>query len=275
MIDVLRGGRWSAALHLQRALTIHEQAGDLADTADSLTGLGFVSEISGDWVQAEALYRRAMAVADRMDPSLEQATPRQHLARIRFRQGDTAAASILLDEALSLTEAKRPTTEYQRALNVVAELQVRQGDQAGAMVTLERALAEGGPADLLVGVRCALADLHIARGNHDLARQHANAAKAIAARAGVVRLDGRVHLTLARLAVAEGNLDLAISEHESAARLLEEADASYLLAVATRDLGRLLQRSERDPIRGRALLDAARTRFQQLGADQDAEVCGE
>jgi hypothetical protein len=83
---------------------------------------------------------------------------------------------------------------------------------------------------------------------------------------------GLAELGAARLALANGDHEVASVAFEAAIRQFESAAVPYELAVAMRDYGRMLQRAQRDTVRGSALLEAARHRFRQVGALPDADL---
>ena len=272
-IQVLRAEWASATTSFERALAIHESVGDLADTADSLTGLGTVAELCGDWPGAERFYRRAVAVADRMDPSPEQIWPRRQLARVLIRRGDVGGGTECLEQALALVELMQPTIEYGQAMLVLAERQLQSHRHDEALTSLDRVPGQGAAMDVLVEAHAAATGAQVIAGDCDSARRHAAEAMQLATRIGTPRQLGQAYLAAARLAAAAGDHQAALEAFEIAVRAFEDAQAPYELAVAMRDYGRMLLASQSIRSRGQSLIERARSSFEHLGAQPDARAC--
>jgi DNA-binding SARP family transcriptional activator len=272
-------GAWDAAeASYERALAIRERVGHADGIVESLVGLATVYERRGDWRRAESFARRARDVASAIDPCPIQVRPLRLLGRLYGRLGDAARAAEVLDAALALAQPMAPTVELVPTLLVCAEERQRHGDPA-AFDLLRQALGADAEAEARVELCAYAARLWSAQGDVSGARAWVEEALRLAGLTGSTRLLGLAELARAGLQAAErapapaGLAAPASEAFEEALRLLDDAAVPYDLATAMREYGRVLVCTAGREARGRALLEAAQRRFEQLGAGPDAAAC--
>lgn len=138
-IILVREGKASdreAAELARRAVTVAEDSNDAATLAASLFGLGEQLRAAGSYAEAEAAYRRAVALRD-------SAENLRGLATLRFRMADYAEAQDLTARALEVAERELggDDPEVARLLVDLARTHRVLGDYAEARPVLDRALA--------------------------------------------------------------------------------------------------------------------------------------
>ena len=142
-IQMARGEWVAATSSYTQALDVRERVGHLAGIAKSLLGLGLAAERSGDLREAVCLYRRALTVAQTMDPGPQRLAASRQLGRLLARQGDRSGPA-LLSEALALIDPMPQSIEV--AATLVAAGEARLHDEpVEALALLERGSARGRP----------------------------------------------------------------------------------------------------------------------------------
>ncbi len=112
------------------------------NTAVCLSDLGLLHYRKGDHKQAEAFYKRALALRRKLGDPVKTANTLMFLAAAAEGQGETAQADAALAEALSLREKKLggDHIDVARTLEFLASSYWKQGKYADAEPLLERAL---------------------------------------------------------------------------------------------------------------------------------------
>jgi tetratricopeptide (TPR) repeat protein len=102
-----RGDAEAAAASYRGALERSERAGFADHAAFALTGLGSIAFATGDLDEAEAHYRRALAVANAVSHSWLVAHTRVRLAQIFERRGDAEGAAMLYSAVIEWSHQPR------------------------------------------------------------------------------------------------------------------------------------------------------------------------
>lgn len=148
-----RGDRGAAATAYRRAVVASRRS--FQDHASfALSGLGSLAFSDGDLLQAEDLFRRALAAAEGDPTSWPAAHARVGLARVLVAAGESEPAERLYLKVLEWSEAERPRRAYESwyilladspgaaALLGLAELADGRGDAAAADELRARAASE-------------------------------------------------------------------------------------------------------------------------------------
>ena len=133
----------SAEKYLRQAGEIGDREADLSIAVNN--NLAGVLKELGRYREAEAAYRSALALAQRKDANLPQASILGGLARTALLRGDVAAAERHVEAALLL--ARKPDAQVLRPslLGVQAQVLVRQGRPQAAIRLLQEVFADAGP----------------------------------------------------------------------------------------------------------------------------------
>ena len=139
-----RGEYGEALEHLEQALAIrHELAPDSVELANTLNLLGHDAGVRGDLERAEASFRRALALHEKLRaPSLVLATSLSHLGTaILYRRGDLDQAEAYFERARRLNEQLAPgSLAVAKSLSNLAAIVGERGQHELAVKYLERAL---------------------------------------------------------------------------------------------------------------------------------------
>ncbi|GAA4974987.1 LuxR C-terminal-related transcriptional regulator [Kineococcus glutinatus] len=178
----------------------------------------------GDDADAEARARRALESGD-PGAHLERGAAAGLLALARWSAGDLAAAHASWGEAVASLERAGHVADAFGGRIALADIRIAQGRLDDARRTYEEGLRlaadHGGPvlrgtADLHVG----LADVLRERGDLAGAAHHLRTSEALGPGGALPQHPHRYRVALARLRVAEGDLDAAVA-------LLEDAERVY------------------------------------------------
>jgi DNA-binding SARP family transcriptional activator/tetratricopeptide (TPR) repeat protein len=220
-IASLRADWSSAGEQFETALRGHERIGNLQGIVQSETGLGFVHESLGDWIQAREHYERAVASVQSADSGPHTIAAHTQLGRLLLRMGDVRGAGSI-QRALDVAERIPESVELGPALLAGAELAARREDYAAALRLVERALQARGTAAVIVRAHAFAARLHAHLGRQAQAQSHA--ADALQ---GAERLGAPLLLCLAALARASALAVTNVAAAESSFRAaLQHADSA-------------------------------------------------
>ena len=140
-------GRYDLAEPLVReALRLREQAGpEHPQVASGLHSLAMVTSARGNVTEAEALYRRSLAIAEKVygPDNIQLTGTMNNLANIYFRTGRHAEAEALHRRSLALREATRGKEHLSVAIALanIADIYVTLERYGDARPLLDRALA--------------------------------------------------------------------------------------------------------------------------------------
>ena len=218
-----------------------------------------IMRLRGVWDQAEKEARLAQETVGKVSTSaLGEAF--YEIGEIRSRVGDTKAAEEAFHQAHQLGRDPNPG---------LAHLCLRQGDVQGARSMIDRAAANAGWDQLTLGrLLPTQIEIRIAAGDPTGAQEASQALEKIAETYGTTALKAEAASGSGLVAIAQGDLESAISLLRSGIRLWQEVDAPFEGALARLDLGRAYV-AIGDRATAALELDAARATFEQLGARPD------
>lgn len=259
-----------SALHLRRAELFRKQR-DLAQSWEAIERAEFELEIlrgsvrgaEGVYEQALEAYRRALALADRLDDDALRARAELGFATVYGRRQQSAAAVAHAQAAMAIYErlGDRVSLEQMRSNLAAIYVDARQ---------FREALAVGEPAyRFFIAVRnpyfVAVTGANLAEAafeTGDLAGAERFAVEVLAQEARFAAPYAR--FTLGRIASARGDHNGAAREFGAAMAQAEENDDPFMAAYARRSLGQA-RRAAGDHQGARDDLAAALATFRELG----------
>jgi len=140
-LQSLTGDYPAAATALARALELHRDLHDQLGQADALTELGFLHSLTGDYPAAAASHLQALAVARDLGDRLGQATTLNGLGKVQRLTGDYTAAAASLQRALALYGDLGNRRGQADALYSLGMVQQETGDYTAAAASQQQALA--------------------------------------------------------------------------------------------------------------------------------------
>ncbi|HEY1623408.1 MAG TPA: BTAD domain-containing putative transcriptional regulator [Streptosporangiaceae bacterium] len=252
----------TASSYFEQSLKIFDEIGDNQGRALALSGLALVDCLNGDYDEALARYRLAIAGFREIEDRASEAYALKSMAQISADRLDCAAAERMLDDALSMARklgAPRLTAQIEHAL---AELQLRRGRAEPAADGLSTVLRLAREAGDIVGEAFALASLGNARrmlGDFAAAESALTASLDLAGRADNRLIRGRSLLGLAELHLAAGEERVALTRVEEAIAVFREHGAEGVWQARALDLlGRIHERAGRPGIAVHAWRAAAK-----------------
>jgi tetratricopeptide (TPR) repeat protein len=126
-----------AIRYLQRAL---ELAAEPKQRLGLLIGLGDVKSLTGKWDEAEAIYREALDLAERVGDVRAQARTSNQLAQLKYSQGDHTEALAWFEQAQSHFETIADQVGLCEALGGMGMILRQRGQLAQAMACFEQEL---------------------------------------------------------------------------------------------------------------------------------------
>jgi CHAT domain-containing protein/Tfp pilus assembly protein PilF len=146
VIELIRAGKYNDAMPMAQAMVAdQEKRPPSRDLAAALNNLAEVYSGMGRDAEAEALYKRALAVMEKVGAldSVDTAPELTNLAAIYERQSRYAEAEPLFRRALALREKARPAghPDIGQSLNNLATLYEKQDRHADSEPLFKRALA--------------------------------------------------------------------------------------------------------------------------------------
>jgi transcriptional regulator with XRE-family HTH domain len=176
----------SAVSSIAQAKGIFEQMGDQPNVASTLVALGDVARARDDWTGAERDYRAAVAIMEARAPHMDIPNAQRHaqalwaLSRVPAQRGEYEDALALLEEARSLAS---DSFSLEICGRLGGKIYLAQGDVDRARRTFSEALTHARRTDHPHGVTAlllGLARVALAEGDRDLAIRHLDEAGAIA-----------------------------------------------------------------------------------------------
>jgi len=129
-----------AIRYLQRALELVDES---ARRHDLMIKLGDVKSLTGKWVEAQAIYREALALAERAGDARAQAHATIQLGQLKFSQGNHAEALALFEQAKVYCETTSDQEGLCEALGGMGMVLLQHGQLARALACFERWLQIG------------------------------------------------------------------------------------------------------------------------------------
>lgn len=251
---------------------VHDYWGVMAVSKNSAIEL----ELSGDWAGAVAQYEQALAMARQLGSLRHQVSLELGLGILHTKRGNIDIALTNLSSSLKLARAHALRGYIVPALSSLADLKVRLGEWTAAATSLAEAEAlalEMARKDQLREIQASWALVHLAQGEPQAALDYAQRSVALAHDLAMGLEEGSSRRVLGQALSAHGQYEAALAAFEQSLALLADRDP-YEAARTRLEWGRaLVAHGEGD--RGLALLQAARTVFETLGARRDLAEAGD
>jgi Tfp pilus assembly protein PilF len=135
-------GRPEQAVHLELALDIYEQLGDLDGAGNVMNNLGGFAYFDGEWDTAVAWYLRAQSAYRRAGNEVSAAVAGGNIGEVLVSQGRLVEAEPILEGAVRVLRAARALDDVLFAEIQFARLKVENGDTQEAIFRLESLRAE-------------------------------------------------------------------------------------------------------------------------------------
>jgi putative nucleotidyltransferase with HDIG domain len=236
--------------HFELALALAVLDGDDEAAGRALNGMATIHQQRGDPELAEQTYHAAHAHARRGPHPQLLATVEQNLGTLASARGQLDAAVAHFEASLARFEQLGDARGCAEVLNNLGDVHTHAGRMAEATRCLDRALRfcldqPGGDPVTAGLIRLSRAELHLASGEHDLARQQCEAAFEACCRLGIalgtgesLRVFGQIVRAAGESSRAEQALRRAVEIGERHGAPLLQAEALHDLGLALRALGR-------------------------------------
>jgi len=238
--EAVKGDRAAANANLDKVKVLLEGMGDRASIADLYNDRGVVAEEQGDFNEALALYREALAIRRQLDAPVGLAESLNNVGFASYQLGQFDNAEVYWQQALALYQKLDDRNRQIGITQNLGLLDLARGHFAAARERMESSLATAESSQLVEESAVAytnLAELALAEGNYGDAAEHAARAEDAFKRRSDRRGQIEANLIEARIALATGALaaaDKALAAIPDDPGLAKEQRAAYLLAVARR-----------------------------------------
>ena len=272
-LGLLELGRcnWRGAReYLDHSLEMERRFGAREAEARTRLGLGEIEEALGDWPESRRHYDRAFKLLAASPEHPDRVAAILRLASLSRKQGKVARAEDLLADGLAGAERSRDPELEARGHFELGLLEKDRERWEVAATALERALSlsREAAANILTGrVHTSLADLALRRGLSEAAEEHAAEAHRLAEELGDRFGLGKALSVEARVAVAKDEPDLAERFFSQGIRLLEDLEVPYEYARSLYEWGIRTWNPDISVER----LDRAFAAFERLGAATEVE----
>lgn len=265
-------GDWAqASEYARRSLEIRRRIGFSAGLYATYNNLSGLSIIQGDWPAAAEYAEEALALSRRMGYRAGEGASLNNLAFLQLLSGRFSDCRKTLANSIAIGRALNDATILLNALNNQAQLAILTGEPEMALTVVEESLAMARTA----GTRELEAESQWLLAEALLAAQRLTEARGAAHRAVVLAgdLDSQINLgiarrTVARCALALGDLGEADEQLGRSARIFEQFHHPYELARTQLDLARVRIAQDRAQ-EAASLLATATVAFERLGATYD------
>jgi ATP/maltotriose-dependent transcriptional regulator MalT len=253
--EARRAHEWTNAL----TRWCEEQPQMVAFTGRCLAHRAGIMQLHGEWRDA---LEEARLARERCEEAMNRAATGQALyqqGELHRLQGDVSAAEVAYREASKFGREPQPG---------LALLRLAQGDLDAASAAIRRVLGETTEPLRRAVQLPAYAEIMLAAGDRDEAREASGELDGIAADSGRPMLEAIGAQVRGAVELAGGDAQAALAALRRASKLWEELDAPYEVA-RVRVLVGLAFRALGDDDSAALELDAARGVFEQLGAAPD------
>jgi HTH-type transcriptional regulator, quorum sensing regulator NprR len=212
MILIDSGDYEQANSYLLTALEWAQDIGDVSGLVSIYNGLAHAHRALGDLEVASAYLQKALAMNDAVQDLTATALMRNTLAVIAAERGHHKAALEHVDRAIEIARASGPAYNLPHFICTKAECEVKAGDLDAAEAHATEAMHA---ADAVKNKRASaaaalvLADVRIARGQHDQAGKRLQEAAAIYRGLGAKGELGDTYMRLSQLATKAGDTQSA------------------------------------------------------------------
>lgn len=253
-----------------RALEMHQQSNNIWGMIGIWHNLGIELVFAGDWAGAEAEYRKALALAERLGNLPRRATIELSLGYLYSNLGQFAAARTHLTVCLELASQHGLNEYVISSQSSLADLELRLDDWPAA----EPRLAEAEQLALKLDSRWQLPEIYrgwalvqLRKGELKRAQSYAERAVRLGHEIEDPREEGMSLRVLARTLALAGRPNMASNTFAQSLELLDGRDPYE--AARTRMQWGMELRKPADRTKRIALLAAARASFNALSAQHD------
>jgi predicted ATPase/DNA-binding winged helix-turn-helix (wHTH) protein len=204
---------------------------------------GWVLKLSGHTSEAEAAYKKALAISHQSGDTLLESNTLAWLATLARECGHSAQAEQYLDDALMIAEANGHTRSYDNALAYMAVLKAEQGKFTEALAHYQQAIdlarAHGNRAAEGTSIGN-MANLHKEQGDFSVALKHYQDALEIAREVGNRRGEGTVLSNTATMHQAMGESAQAFELYSQALVVIGQTGEIRAEGITLGNMGNLL-----------------------------------
>ncbi|MET0232226.1 MAG: tetratricopeptide repeat protein, partial [Rhodanobacteraceae bacterium] len=238
--QAVKGDRDAARANLDKARVLLEGIGDRASLAELYNDRGVVAEEQGDFGDALARYREALAIRQQLDLPVGIAESANNVAYASYQLGQFDNAFAFWQQSLALYQSLDDRNKEIAITQNLALLDVARGHFAAARERMQSSLQTAESSQLVEESAVAhtnLAELALLEGAFGDAIDHADRAEEAFRRRSDQRGEIEANLIRARIALALGDVaacDRALEAIPSDADISGEQRAGLLLASARR-----------------------------------------
>lgn len=268
-----RGELTRAADHCARSAELYEALGHQRGMATACANLATIAFEHERWPEAEAAYKRALALHQDTGNRYGEAMVLCNLADTYYHQGRLEEAGTCVQAGLRLaTETLESPFLQVLAHETAGIIHLAQGEDEAAYEHLAAALRLAEAHDIqewLVLIKIPLAEIHLRHGHLDEARRVAEETLKQAIEQGLEVKEGAVRRTLAKVYQAQGQLKQTEAELQASLDLVTGKEQRYELALTLVALAALYVEDRTKIGEGQAMVQRAIDIFQELGAALD------
>lgn len=136
-----QGDYAEAKTYHEQALAIAQQLGNSQEEANQLGNLGVLAGSQGDYATAKTDLEQALAIVRQLNDRQGEAASLTNLGLVAFHQGDNAAAKVYFGQALAIVRQLSNPGDEAMVLANLGLVALRQGDYKTAKAYHEQALA--------------------------------------------------------------------------------------------------------------------------------------
>ena len=246
--------RWrESSQQVARAYEIQQQIGDRMGIASSLSNLGILYTIDGQWDKAIEVFHTAIDTCEEIG-ALEMTLSSAHnnVAYLYLLRGQLDTAEEHLQASLKIKQANGTTLELPSSLNNLGLSRMLRQDFAAAEAFLDESIAlceEIDDQDSLSEAARYLAEVKLAVGELDQAMELCHRAIRLANQAASTANEGAALRILAKLFLLQADVKQARQSAQASLKLLKEINHIYEIAQTQVVLAEVAQ-LEKNEIRG-------------------------
>jgi class 3 adenylate cyclase/predicted ATPase len=267
-------GRYArAAEAYQRSTDLRHHAGDLMGLARSFNNLALTAWSQGDLNGARDYLQRSLEINQQIGDNYGLAFGYNNLGAVSYTTGDAEGALNYYHVAFSLRQRIGDNYGLAQTASNIAEayLSLKQYDETRRYLQQAAALFEKMQSEAeLPEVYSLLAEVALARGNIDLALVHAERARDIAETVGNPVLQGLAERGLARAQAQHGDDVQARHSFQASIEMLQSAGHQVELARSHYEFGVLLAGQTAQKASARQHLSQAAELFADAGAERES-----
>ncbi|MEM7115005.1 MAG: tetratricopeptide repeat protein [Chloroflexota bacterium] len=270
----LGSGSQAALPHFEEASEIYRQAENIHGQGLALNHLATAYFDLGQWDKADAIYKEARAIFDRIGDVYHRLLIDNNLGGIAVNQGRLDEARDAYQAALQTLTQMGGSRWVMGALHLnLGATYVRRQEIETAFSHLEQGealFAEAEVRDLLPELYRHFARAALQKGDLAGASAYGQQALEIGNELSMHSEIGKIERVLGNIAMAQGKTAVAEQHYAQGLQLLEEASEEYELACCQLDLVELY-RQQGDAAKSEALLASCSPTLTRLGANLELE----